>query len=45
MIDYLLAFLIMFMFIDVGLLIRNIAKLLKEREEGKNEIQPQERKT
>lgn len=45
MIDYILAFLIMFMFFDVALLFFNIAALLKEQERRKNEIQPQERKT
>lgn len=35
MIDYILAFLIMFMFFDLALLFHNIAALLKEREEIK----------
>lgn len=35
MIDYILAFLIMFMYFDLALLFRNIAKLLEEREEKK----------
>lgn len=35
MIDYILAFLIMFSFFDLALLFREIAKLLEEREEKK----------
>lgn len=35
MIEYILAFLIMFIFFDLALLFREIAKLLEEREEKK----------